>query len=150
MRGGREIIAAMHPDCRHTCLPFLAHAGKGFRLPVLALLIALLPAAAVGQTCDIQPTQAQMVQANFQRIAKEGDFASAQDYAERARRGLDQLGAQARRCGCDAAQAGFEAAAKAMRAARLAESRKALRDVAERVAKQFDDAMAEQRKCGAP
>jgi Xaa-Pro aminopeptidase len=148
VRGGREIIAAMHPDCRHTCLPFLAHAGKGFRLPVLALLIALLPAAAVGQTCDIQPTQAQMVQANFQRIAKEGDFASAQDYAERARRGLDQLGAQARRCGCESAQTGFEDAAREMRKTRLAESRAALRQVAERASAAFEAAMVLQRVCG--
>jgi len=131
----------MHNACRfiRCCL-----------LPCVALLSSLLPVEAGAQTCDIQPTQAQMVQANFQRIAKEGDFASALDYAERARRGLDQLGAQARRCGCEAAQAGFEAAAKEMRNARVAESRKALRELVERVSQQFDGAMAEQRKCGAP
>lgn len=137
------------PNARRS-IRFVRRSGPYVVLPAAALLLALLPVAGGAQTCDIQPTQAQMVQANFQRIAKEGDFASALDYAERARRGLDQLGAQARRCGCESAQAGFEAAAKEMRAARLAESRKALRDLVERVSKQFDAAMAEQRKCGAP
>ncbi|MBL8493846.1 MAG: hypothetical protein KAX84_08780 [Burkholderiales bacterium] len=124
-------------------------AGRRYRsFALAAFLTSLLPAIAVAQTCDIQPTQAQMVQANFQRIAKEGDFASAQDYAERARRGLDQLGAQARRCGCESAQAGFEDAAREMRQARLAESRAALRQVAERAAARFEAAMALQRACG--
>lgn len=118
-------------------------------LRVLALLLSLSPSLAAAQSCDEQPTQAQMVEANYQRIAKEGDFASAQDFAERARRGLDQLAAQARRCGCEAAQQGFEAAAKEMRRARTAESRKALREIAVRSASLFDGAMREQRRCAA-
>ena len=114
----------------------------------LALFAFVLPADA--QTCDSQPTQAQMVRANFQRVAKEGDFASAQDYAERAQRGLDQLAAQARRCECGAAQIGFETAAREIRRAKLAESRKALREIVERATPLFDAAMVEQRKCAAP
>ena len=111
----------------------------------IALFAAVLPARA--QTCDSQPTQAQMVRANFQRVAKEGDFAFTQDYAERAQRGLEQLAALARRCGCEAAQSGFEAAAGEMRRARVAESRKAVREVASRAETLFDAAMVEQKKC---
>lgn len=114
-------------------------------LLVIGLAVATLPARA--ETCDAQPAQAQLVQANFQRVAKEGDFASTQDYAERAQRGLAQLAAQARRCGCDAAQAAFDAAAVEMRLAKVAESRKAVREIADRATAMFDAGMVEQRKC---
>lgn len=113
-----------------------------------ALSAAALPANA--QICDSKPTQAQMVQTNFQRVAKEGDFASTLDYAERAQRGLEQLAAQARRCECVAAQTGFAAAANEMRRAKIAESRKAVREVAARAAALFDAAMVEQRRCASP
>lgn len=111
----------------------------------LALSTAALPAR--GQSCESRPNQAQMVQANFQRVAKEGDLVSALDYAERAQRGLEQLAAQARRCGCEAAQRRFEEAAGEMRRAKAAESRMVVREVATRAAATFDSAMAEQRKC---
>lgn len=88
-----------------------------------------------------------MVQANFQRVAKEGDFASSLDYAERAQRGLDQLAAQARRCECAAAQIGFEAASREIRRAKFADSRKAVREIAAKANLLFDEAIVEQRRC---
>ena len=108
-------------------------------------LAAALPAGA--QTCESPPTQAHLVQGNFQRVAKEGDFVTARDYAERTWRGLDQLAAQARRCGCAAAQSGFEAAASEMRLTKATDTRKDLRAVADKAFALFEGAMAEQRKC---
>lgn len=151
----REIIARMQtarktPTCKrapsaNSATPVMTAIRTASALLGIALLAAVLPARA--QTCDSQPTQAQMVRANFQRVAKEGDFASTQDYAERAQRGLEQLAAQARRCGCAAAQSGFEEAAREMQRAKVAQSRKAVREVADRAATLFDAAMVEQKKC---
>lgn len=152
MRGGRhEIIAPMQIP-RNTIVRRERRSGDSYFLHWgaiwLLLSTALIGAApAAAQSCDARPSQGPFVQANFQRIAKEGDLASAQDFADRARRGLDQLATEARRCGCEAAQTSFEAAAAQMRLARSAESRKALREVTDRAAAQFDAAMAEQRKC---
>lgn len=140
--------AKRHPVRRARADP-VRGATTGSRL-VGALLCAALSASALparALACDSKPTQAQMVQANFQRVAKEGDFASALDYAERAGRGLEQLAALARRCDCVAARSGFEAAASELRRAKVAESRKAVREVAERAAALFDAAMLELRKC---
>lgn len=143
----REIIAPMPID-RERPIPIsvplycILRAGA---LLGLALSTAALPARA--QSCEGRSNQAQMVQANFQRVAKEGDLVSALDYAERAQRGLEQLAAQARRCGCEAAQRRFEEAAGEMRRAKAAESRMVVREVATRAAATFDSAMAEQRKC---
>lgn len=113
----------------------------------LVLSLVLVGNPVWSQVCDVQPSQASMVLANFQRVLKEGDFASAQDYAERSQRGLDQLANQARRCGCEPARTGFESAAAEMRTARFADSRKALHAVVERATVTFDRAMAEQRRC---
>lgn len=143
----REIIAPMQTDRRR---PELHPAPADCVVAIGALLgfalfAAGLPARA--QSCEIRPVQAQMVQANFQRLAKEGDFASTLDYAERAQRGLEQLAAQARRCACEAAQHGFDEAAGEMRRAKVADSRVAVREVAARAAARFDAAMVEQRRC---
>lgn len=124
----------------------MATGWRAKRLLLGAAFCAVMPYA-LAQGCDSNPTQAPMVQANFQRVAKEGDFASALDYAERAQRGLDQLAAQARRCECTTAQTGFEAAAREMRRAKVAESRKVVRDITAKASALFDAAMAEQRKC---
>ncbi len=145
-----EIIASMRTDRGrpklHTvladCVPAIG------ALVGCALFAAALPAFA--QSCESRPVQAQMVQLNFQRVAKEGDFASALDYAERAQRGLEQLAAQARRCACEAAQHGFDEAAGEIRRAKAADSRTAVREVAARAAARFDAAMIEQRKCTGP
>jgi hypothetical protein len=142
-----EIIASMQTD-RGRPKPHSVPAGCVLAIGALlgfALSAVALPARA--QSCDSRPVQAQMVQANFQRLAKEGDFASTLDYAERAQRGLEQLAAQARRCACEAAQYGFDEAAGEMRRAKVADSRMAVREVAARAAARFDVAMAEQRKC---
>lgn len=129
----------------------LAVRSDFLRQSVAWLLLSTALAAgteAAAQGCDARPPQSQFVQANFQRIAIEGDIATAQDFADRARRGLDQLASEARRCGCEAAQTNFEEAAARMRLARSAESRKNLREVTQQAVTQFDAAMAEQRKCG--
>jgi hypothetical protein len=145
-----EIIASMRTD-RGRPKP---HPGLAGRVPAIGALVAcaLFAAAwpAFAQSCESRPVQAQMVQLNFQRIAKEGDFASTLDYAERAQRGLEQLAAQARRCACEAAQHGFDEAAGEMRRARVADSRMAVREIAARAAARFDAAMADQRKCAGP
>jgi len=152
----REIIRSM-PASNHATLLAQALTAKStgssltasLRIAGVTLGIALLAAAspARAQTCESPPTQAQLVQGNFQRVATEGDFVTARDYAERTWRGLDQLVAQARRCGCMAAQAGFEAAASEMRRTKATDSRVALRAVADKAFALFDGAMAEQRKC---
>lgn len=151
----REMIAVMStsrriPADRRVLLSASARSrATGFAKPGLLLGLAVFGVMpnAFSQSCDGQPTQAQMVQANFQRVAKEGDLASALDYAERAQRGLDQLAAHARRCECAAAQADFEAASREMRRAKLAQSRTAVRDVAAKTTVLFDAAMAELRRC---
>jgi ATP/maltotriose-dependent transcriptional regulator MalT len=153
MRGGRrEIIAPMQiPGYVIAWGQRLVMMSNFLRQSATWLLLCTALAAraeAAAQGCDARPQQSQFVQANFQRIAIEGDLASAQDFADRARRGLDQLASEARRCGCEAAQTRFEAAAAQMRLARSAESRKALREVTQQAVTQFDAAMAEQRKCG--
>lgn len=146
----REIIAPMRTDQerpKRLSVPLHCALTAGALLG-LALFTATLPARA--QSCESRPNQAQMVQANFQRVAKEGDLVSAQDYAERTQRGLEQLAAQARRCGCDAAQRRFEEAAGEMRRAKASDSRKAMSEVATHAAATFDSGMAEQRKCAGP
>lgn len=144
------------PPTANTALPANALPSKSTASPItrqriaavtlgFVLLAAALPVR--GQSCESPPTQAHLVQGNFQRVAKEGDFVTARDYAERTWRGLDQLAAQARRCGCLAAQSGFEEAAIEMRRTKAAETRKDLRAVADKSLALFDSAMAEQRKC---
>ena len=139
----RATRPAQAAPAKSTTLHFMRRRIAGVTLGIA--LAAALPAGA--QTCESPPTQAHLVQGNFQRVAKEGDFVTARDYAERTWRGLDQLAAQARRCGCAAAQGGFEAAASEMRLTKATDTRKDLRAVADKAFALFEGAMAEQRKC---
>ncbi|MGB7990898.1 MAG: hypothetical protein WCF44_15980 [Candidatus Methylophosphatis roskildensis] len=139
----RATRPAQAAPAKSTTLLFFRRRIAGVTLGIA--LAAALPAGA--QTCESPPTQAHLVQGNFQRVAKEGDFVTARDYAERTWRGLDQLAAQARRCGCAAAQSGFEAAASEMRLTKGTDTRKDLRAVADKAFALFEGAMAEQRKC---
>jgi len=116
----------------------------------LCLATALAaPAVAHAQGCDARPAQSQFVKDNLRRAGSEADLATAQDVADRARRGLDQLAIGAARCGCALAQSRFDAAAAEVRRARDAESRKELRDIVARALPVFDEAMAALRDCAA-
>lgn len=138
------------PDCR-ACLRMrrirdrLARMAAGF---CLATALAA-PAAAHAQGCDARPPQSQFVKENLRRAGAEADLATAQDVADRARRGLDQLATGAERCGCALAQSRFDAAAAQVRKARDAESRRQLRDIVALTLPLFDEAMAALRDCAA-
>jgi hypothetical protein len=111
-----------------------------------ALWIAA-PAAALAQGCDARPQQSQFAREDLKRAGTEPDLVIAQDFADRARRELEQLATGAARCGCAPAQARFEAAAAEVRRARDAETRRDLRDSVARTVPLFDGAMAALREC---
>ncbi len=107
------------------------------------------PAFAFALSCDARAPHIQFARDNLRRAASEGDLPTAQDYADRARRQLEQLARGAERCGCAPAQPRFEAAAAQLRKARDAESRRQVRDIVGRVLPQFEEAMAVLRGCAA-
>ena len=117
---------------------------------VLGAVLCAVTAPAQAQRCDARPPQSQFAREDLRRAVTEGDLATAQDYADRARRGLDQLAGVATRCGCAVAQAKFEATSAQVRHARDAESRRELRDVITAAVPMFDDAMMELRNCAKP
>jgi hypothetical protein len=117
---------------------------------VLGAVLCAVTAPALAQRCDARPPQSQFAREDLRRAVSEGDLATAQDYADRARRGLDQLAGVATRCGCAVAQAKFEATSAQVRHARDAESRRELRDVITAAVPMFDDAMMELRNCAKP
>lgn len=127
-------------------------------LPLRRILLgAVLGAAALSasvsayaQPCDSRPPQSQFARDDLRRAVTEGDLATAHDYADRARRGLDQLAGVATRCGCAAAGTKFEAASAQVRRARDAESRRELRDAGNQAVPLLDEAMLELRKCAKP
>jgi len=117
---------------------------------VLGAVLCAVTAPAQAQRCDARPPQSQFAREDLRRAVTEGDLATAQDFADRARRGLDQLAGVAARCACAPAQSKFEAASAQVRRARDAESRRELRDVVTGAAPMFDDAMLELRNCAKP
>jgi hypothetical protein len=117
---------------------------------VLGAVLCAVTAPAQAQRCDPRPPQSQFAREDLRRAATEGDLATAQDFADRARRGLDQLAGVATRCACAPAQAKFEAASAQVRHARDAESRRELRDVITGAVPMFDGAMLELRNCAKP
>lgn len=120
-----------------------ARAAAG--LVVAAALAA--PSLALSQACDPRAPHAQFARDNLRRATAEGDLATAQDYADRARRQMEQLARGAERCGCTSAQPHFAAAAAELRKARDAESRRQLREVVGRAQPLFDGAMSDLRGC---
>lgn len=117
---------------------------------VAALLAALWMAApmpALPQGCDPRPQQSHFAMDNLRRAGSEADLAIAQDFADRARRELDQLASGAARCDCEPAQTRFEAAAAQLRQAREAESRRDLRGIVAKTVPLFDEAMAALKDC---
>ncbi|MCK7481385.1 MAG: hypothetical protein M0C28_32505 [Candidatus Moduliflexus flocculans] len=64
-----------------------------------------MSASGLAQRCDARPPQSQFAREDLRRAATEGDLATAQDFADRARRGLDRLAGVAARCACAPAQA---------------------------------------------
>lgn len=102
---------------------------------------------AEAQTCDPRWPTVQFARDNMQRAASEGDLPTALDYAERARRQFDHLAELSTRCGCDAAADKFEEAAKRIRPAQEADSRKALREVVGATRPSFDAGMQLLQEC---
>ena len=117
---------------------------------VFGAALCALTAPALAQRCDARPPQSQFARDDLRRAVVEGDLATAQDFADRARRGLDQLAGVAARCACAPAQSKFEAASAQVRRARDLESRRELRQVVTGAVPMFDDAMLELRHCGKP
>ncbi len=105
------------------------------------------PMPALPQGCDPRPQQIQFATDDLRRAGSEADLAIAQDFADRARRELDQLASGAARCGCEPAQTRFEVAAAQMRQARDAESRGDLRGIVAKTVSLFDEAMAALKDC---
>lgn len=91
--------------------------------------------------------QINFVQDNLHRVTIEGDLATAQDFADRARRQLDQLAGSARRCGCPPAQAKFEELVLELRRAQRLDNRKELRELAARVKLGFKDGVESLKTC---
>lgn len=104
-------------------------------------------ASAQAQSCDSRPAQSHFAREDLRRAVSEGDFATAQDFSDRARRELEQLASIATRCGCAPAQSRFEAAAAQVHHARDAETRRELRDTVKQTIQLFDEAMLELRAC---
>lgn len=113
------------------------------------LLVSLLSAPTVVRAvaCDPRAPHVQIARDNLRRAASEGDLATAQDYADRARRQMEQLARGAERCGCDAAKPLFETAAAELRKARDSESRRDLRDAVGRMLPRFEAALDTLRRC---
>ncbi|MBS1191669.1 MAG: hypothetical protein H6R10_3461 [Rhodocyclaceae bacterium] len=99
------------------------------------------------QPCDSRWSQVQFARDDLQRAASEGDLASAQDFADRARREFNHLATLAGGCGCGPAEAKFDAVASEVRHAQDAESRKELRETIGRAKALFDEAQALLREC---
>lgn len=121
--------------------------GKLARLAGLLCLV-FFPATAVhAQQCDPRMPQINFVQDNLHRVTIEGDLATAQDFADRARRQLDQLAGSARRCGCPPAQAKFEELVLELRRAQRLDNRKELRELAARAKLGFKDGVESLKTC---
>lgn len=112
-----------------------------------AIGLALLAGIAQAQTCDLRSPPVQFARDDLQRAATEGDLPTALDYADRARREFNHLADLATRCGCSAAIEKFEAAAKQIRAAQDADSRKGLREVVGGTKPIFDAALQQLQEC---
>jgi hypothetical protein len=120
-------------------------AGYG-SIGIIGLVAAIGVAGA--QTCDPRWPTVQFARDDLQRAATEGDLPTAQDYADRTRREFNHLAELSTRCGCTDAAAQFEAAAKQIRPAVGAESRRALRDIAVAVKPVLDAGLAKLQECG--
>lgn len=114
-------------------------------MAAMAAILSIGQAAA--QDCHARWPQIQYARDDLQRAFTEGDLASAQDYADRARRRFDNLAVQAARCECPPAAARFEEAAAGLRRAQEAESRKELREVAAGAKAMFEAAQAQLEGC---
>lgn len=124
-----------------------ASVGRHIALVATALMAMLSVGPAMAQDCDARSPQLQFAREDLQRAANEGDLASAQDYADRARRRFDNLATLAARCDCPSAASKFEAAAAGMRRAQDAESRKELRETAIEARALFEAAQTQLQSC---
>lgn len=120
---------------------------RGLELATTLGLAAALGVAAA-QTCDVRWPAVQFARDNVQRAATEGDLPTALDYADRARREFNHLADLSTRCGCTAATERFEEAAKLIRPAQDADSRRALREVIANAKPAFDAGLDQLRECG--
>lgn len=121
--------------------------GRCFAQAATALMTMLSLGPAIAQNCDARWPQLQFARDDLQRATNEGDLASAQDYADRARRRFDNLAALAARCDCPSAASKFEEAAAGMRRAQDAESRKELRETATGARTLFEAAQTQLQSC---
>jgi hypothetical protein len=110
-------------------------------------MLLALAGAAQAQQCDPRLPQVAFVQENLQRAATEGDLPTAQDFADRSRRQMDQLAGAARRCGCATAQTKFEELTLELRRAQGIEARKELRELIGRTKLGVGDAVAALKSC---
>ena len=115
------------------------------RLVLLTLTLASTLVQA--QVCDPRSSLSQITREYLLRASKDGDLPTAQDYADRSRRNLDQLAAGSGRCGCPAAQSRFEAAAGIARLSLDADNRKDLRASITQAITGFEDGMGKLKDC---
>ncbi len=127
------------------CRDFNGKPAMTFRFVLLTLTLASTLVQA--QVCDPRSSQSQITRENLLRASKDGDFPTAQDYADRSRRNLDQLAAGSGRCGCPAAQTRFEAAAGIARLALDADKRQDLRTSITQAITAFEDGMGKLKEC---
>lgn len=113
----------------------------------LAIAIALPISPAAAEICDGRWPQLQFARDDLQRAVSEGDLASAQDFAERARREFDQLATLATRCGCPPAATQFEGLARHVRQIQDAESRKELREMINAAKPLLEAALGQLQDC---
>ena len=131
----------LNPDA---CAGRQAHLGA---MLALALGMTLLIDPAVAEICDSRWPQLQFARDDLQRAANEGDLASAQDFADRARREFDHLATLADRCGCSPAATQFEGLARQIRQTQDAESRKELREMINAAKPLLEAALGQLQDC---
>lgn len=127
-----------------------ASAGRQMHLATalaLAAGVTLLIRPAAAEICDSRWPQLQFARDDLQRAATEGDLASAQDFADRARREFDHLATLANRCGCPPAATQFEDLARRVRQTQDAESRKDLRDMINATKPLLEAALGQLQDC---
>lgn len=131
-------------------MPEVALPARGKPTGTAAILIMgmmVLAGPSAAQVCDSRWPQLQFARDDLQRAASEGDLASAQDFADRARREFDQLASLSIRCGCRPAASIFEDASVRIRQAQDAESRKDLREIINSAKTTFDGAQPQLEAC---
>lgn len=119
----------------------------GLLRSLLPVLLIALASGSRAQVCDPRSSQSQIAREDLHRAAVDGDFPTAQDYADRGRREMDQLTVSADRCACPAARAYFEAASKLARESLEVDNRRDLRLLVGQAERAFEEAMTRLKEC---